>query len=87
MDIALRELWHVGLLQVAFYPGSFLCYIAWAAVLTGALIQWLLLKKAKSAGVKLSFDAILLFGLLAGEIGYQTIIGLDQLVPLLGYWL
>lgn len=87
MDIALWELWHTGLLQIAFYPGNILCYIAWAAVLTGGLIQWLLLKRAKSTGGKLIFEAILLLGLLAGEAGYQTIIGWDQLVPLLGYWL
>lgn len=87
MNIALLELWKVGLLQVAFYPGSFLCYIAWAAILIGAWIQWLLLKKEKAIWIKWVFTGILLAGLLAGEIGYQTVIGWDQLVPLLGYWL
>lgn len=36
-----------GLLQIVFPPGSFLCRIAWAAVLTGALIQWLPFEKVR----------------------------------------
>lgn len=87
MDIALRELWHTGLLQAAFYPESVLCYIAWSAVLIGALIQWLLLKKAKETEAKWFFAGILLFGLFVGEAGYQSITGWDRLMPLLGYWL
>ncbi len=87
MRIALWELYRTGFLHVLFYPGHFLCYIGWAAILIGALIQWMVLKKAKSTGAKLSFEVILLCGLLAGEAGYQIIFGWDQYVPLLGYWL
>ena len=87
MDIALWELWHTGILQLAFSPESSLFYIAWSAVLNGALIQWMLLKKAKEKETKWFFAAVLLFGLFVGEISYRSIIGWEQLVPLLGYLL
>lgn len=87
MDIALRELWHIGLFQAAFCPGSFLCYIAWTAVLIGALIQWLLLQKAESTEAKWAFAVVLLIGLFVCEVGYQSIIGFEQVFPLLSYWL
>lgn len=87
MNIALRELWQIGFLHVLFYPSHFLFYIGWAAVVLGGLIQWMLLKKAKCTGTKWVFAGLLLFGLLAGETGYQTIIGWDQLLPLFGYWI
>lgn len=87
MDIALWELYRTGFLHVLVYPGHFLCYIGWAAVLIGALIQWLLLKKTRETETKWFFAGILFFGLFIGETGYQSITGWDRLVPLLGYWL
>ena len=53
----------------------------------GGLILWTLLRKAKCTGIKWVFAGLLLLGLLAGEMGYQTIIGWDQLLLLFGYWL
>ena len=79
MDIALRELYRTGFLHVLVYSGHFLFYIGWAAVLIGALIQWLLLKKVKETETKWFFSGILLFGLFIGETGYQSITGWDRL--------
>lgn len=39
MQIALLEVWHVGILKAVFYPESFLCHIGWTAVFVGALLQ------------------------------------------------
>jgi len=87
MDFALRELWGTGFLHVLFYPSSFLCYVGWAAVLLGGLIQWFLLKRTKHIWTKWALPGLLLAGLLAGEIGCQVITGWDRLLPMLGYWL
>lgn len=87
MDFALRELWQAGLLHVLFYPVHFLCYTGWVMVILGGLFQRLLLKKAKRAGTNWVFPGLLVFDLLAGEIGCDVITGWDRLFPMFGYWL
>ena len=85
MQLAVFQAWEAGLFQVPFVPRHVLCWVFWILFTLGALIQWLILKKARRAwGI---FPAILALGLLAGEIGCQTITGWDLLVPLFGWWL
>ena len=85
MQFAVVQAAEAGLFQVPFVPGSFLCWVFWAFFALGALIQWLVLKKARRGAWV--FPALLVLGLLAGEVGCWTITGWDLLLPLFGWWL
>lgn len=85
MQFALCQAWETGLLQVPFALGHVLCWVFWAFFAMGALIQWLVLKKARRGAWV--FPALLVLGLLAGEVGCWTITGWDLLLPLFGWWL
>ena len=85
MQLAIVQAAEVGLFQVPFAPGSFLCWGFWAFFALGALIQRLVLKKARRGAWVL--PGLLILGLLAGEIGCWTITGWDRLLPLFGWWL
>ena len=87
MQFAIVQAAEVGLFQVPFFPGSFLFWIFWALFALGALIQWLVLKKAGGGWAAWVLPGLLILGLLAGEIGCWTITGWDLLLPLLGWWL
>ena len=86
MQFAIQELWEVGLIQAIYWPSSPLFFIFWCLFALGVLIQWLLLKKAKRLWVRCSFAALLLIGLVAGEIGVQMITGFERLAPVFLYW-
>lgn len=83
MQLAASQAWETGLFQVPFFPGGFPCWIFWAFFTLGCLLQWLVLKKARRAAW--AVPATLIFGLLAGELGCQTITGWDLLLPLFGW--
>lgn len=85
MQLAVSQAWEIGLFQVPFSLGNALCWVFWAFFALGWLIQWLALKKVRRGG--LVFPALLALGLLAGEIGCQTVTGWDLLLPLVGWWL
>ena len=85
MQFAVCQAWETGLLQVPFLPVEFLCWVFWAFFALGALVQWLVLKKARRGAW--IFPGLLALGLLAGEVGCWTITGWDLLLPLLGWWL
>ena len=84
-QFAVFQAWETGLLQVPLMPGAFLCWVFWGFFALGCLIQWLVLKKVRR-GTWVP-PAVLVLGLLAGEIGCWTITGWDLLLPLLGWWL
>ena len=85
MQLAIVQAAEVGLFQVPFVPGSFLCWIFWGFFALGALIQWLVLRKARRGAW--IFPGVLILGLLAGEAGCWTVTGWDRLLPLFGWWL
>ena len=85
MQFAVFQAWETGLLQVPMMPGEFLCWVFWGFFVIGFLIQWLVLKKARRGAWV--FPALLVLGLLAGEVGCWTITGWDLLLPLFGWWL
>lgn len=87
MQLAVSMAWETGLLQVPFLPWEVLCWIFWAFFAIGFLLQWLVLKKARSGRAAWVLPGLLVLGLLAGEIGCQTITGWDLLLPLFGWWL
>lgn len=87
MQLAIFQVWESGLLQAPVAPWSPLCWIFWGCFGLGALIQWLVLKKARRTCASWIFPAVLVLGMLAGEIGCQSVIGWNLLLPLLGWWL
>lgn len=87
MQLAIVQAAEVGLFQVPFLPWEVLCWIFWAFFAIGGLLQWLVLKKARSGWAAWVLPGLLVLGLLAGEIGCQTITGWERLAPLFGWWL
>lgn len=87
MQLAVFMAWETGLLQVPFLPWEVLCWVFWGFFAIGCLIQALVLKKARSGWAAWVLPGLLVLGLLAGEIGCQTITGWDLLLPLFGWWL
>lgn len=86
MQLAIVQIAGVGLLQAPLVPESPLCWVFWASFALGALVQWLVLKKARHPWARWSFAAVLGLGLLAGALGCQLITGWDLLLPMLAYW-
>ena len=86
MQLAIVQIAEVGLLQAPFVPSSILCWFGWVNFLLGAVIQWVLWRKARQAWARWSFGAVLVLGLGAAELGCQIITGWDLLLPLLVYW-
>ena len=85
MQFAVVQAAEVGLFQVPFVPGSCLGWIFWALFARGFAVERMVLKKARRGAWV--FPALLVLGLLAGEIGCWTITGWDRLLPLFGWWL
>lgn len=85
-QLALIQMARAGLLAVPLAPYHVLFWVFWASVILGAAIQRMLLRRARTRFGRGAFAAVLVLGLLAGEVACQTVTGWDLLLPLLLYW-
>ena len=86
MELGIMMLAEVGFFDVFFdFSTWMLSAAAWAFLLLGFAIQFLLLKLCRTLWKRRLFAVVILMGLIAGELACQMITGWDLLAVLVLY--
>ena len=81
----------MGLFEIGFFEAFWnfsnwiLSLLVYLCVLIGFVIQTVLLKKCRAAGIRWSFIAFMVIGIVSSECAYQVITGWDSLFVLIIY--